>query len=146
MNIRSLTGFLAFSDPIANSAFSALRDLVRAARDEFGKAGFPIQTARVATQPVPEIAPRNLPQFARDLEAACKANSIDYASLGAVRADHRLAPLDLIEDIPAALQATENVFASVQIASRESGINLRAVSAAARVIHSLAHSTPDGLG
>ncbi len=146
VNIRSLTGFLALSDPIADSAFHALRDLVRAARDEFGKAGFPIQTARVATQPVPEIAPRDLTQFARDLEAACKANGIDYASLGAVRADHRLAPLDLIEDIPAALQATENVFASVQIASRESGINLRAVSAAARVIHSLAHSIPDGLG
>ncbi len=146
MNIRALTGFLSLADPIPESTFAGLRDLVRAARGEFAAAGFPIQTARVATQPVPEIAPRDLTQFARDLEAACKANGIDYAALGAARADHRLAPLDLIDEIPAALQATENIFASVQIASRESGINLRAVSAAARVIRALADSTPDGFG
>ncbi len=146
MNIRSLTGFLALADPITDAAFHPLRDLVRAARDEFGNAGMPIQTARVATQPVPEIAPRDLTQFARDLEAACQAHGIDYASLGAARADHRLAPLDLLDEIPAALRATENVFASVQIASRASGINLRAVSAAARAIHALANSTPDGFG
>ncbi|MDE3087918.1 MAG: DUF711 family protein [Chloroflexota bacterium] len=146
MNIRSITGFFSLSDSFPESAFHPLRDLVRAARAEFARAGFPIQTARVATQPVPEIAPRDLAQFARALEAACKANGIDYAALGAPRADHRLAPLDLIDEIPAALLATENVFASVQIASHESGINLRAVDATARVIRKMADSTPDGFG
>lgn len=146
MNIRSLTGLLSLSDPIPDSAFHDLSQLVRAAREEFAQAGFPIQTARVATQPFPEIAPRDLTQFARDLEAASKANGIDYASLGAVRGDHRLAPLDIIEEIPAALRATENVFASVQVASRENGINLRAVTAAARVIREIAATTKDGFG
>ena len=146
MNIRSITGFLSLADPIPDSAFQGLSDLARAARDEFAQAGFPIQTARVATQPFPEVAPRDLMQFARDLEAASKANGIDYASLGAVRGDHRLAPLDVIEEIPAALRATENVFASVQVASRENGINLRAVSAAARAIREIASTTQDGFG
>ncbi len=146
MNIRSITGFLSLTDPIPDLAFRGLSDLVRAARVEFVQAGFPIQTARVATQPIPEIAPRDLTQFARGLQAACEANGIDYAALGAVRADHRLAPLDLVEEIPAALQASENVFASVQVASRESGINLRAVLATARVIRALAGATADGFG
>jgi uncharacterized protein (UPF0210 family) len=146
MNIRSLTGFLSLADPIPDSAFHGLSDLVRAARSAFAQAGWPIQTARVATQPIPEIAPRDLTQFARELQAASQANGIDYASLGTVRGDHRLAPLDLVEEIPAALRATENVFASVQIASRENGINLRAVSAAARTIREIASTTQDGFG
>ena len=146
MNLRSITGFLSLADPIPDSVFRGLSDLARAAREEFAQAGFPIQTARVATQPIPEISPRDLTQFARDLEAASKANDIDYASLGAVRGDHRLAPLDVVEEIPAALRATESVFASVQIASRENGINLRAVAAAARAIREIANTTPDGFG
>lgn len=146
MNIRSITGFLSLMDPLPDSSLHALRDLARAARDDFSRAGFPIQTARVATQPISEIAPRDLVQFARALQTACQANEIDYASLGAPRADRRLAPLDLIDAIPAALAATETVFASVQIASRESGINLRAVDATARVIRALADSIPDGFG
>ena len=166
MNIRSLTGFLALADPIPHSAFQRLSDLVGAARVEFAQAGLPIQTARVATQPISEIAPHDLTRFARDLQAACTAHGIDYASLGAVAADPgslspggstppgearrsetaSRAPLDLIEEIPSALRATEDIFASVQIATRENGINLRAVTAAARVIHSLANSTPDGFG
>ncbi len=141
MNIRSITGFVSLADPIHESDFRALRDLVRAARDDFARAGYPIQTARVATQSIADIAPRDLIQFARDLQAAFKTNEIDYAALGAVHGDH-----PLVDAIPAALAATESVFASVHIASRVYGINLRAASAAARVIHTVAHSTPDGFG
>ena len=149
MNIRSITGFLALADPISDDAFCALRDLVRAARDDFARAGFPIQTARVATQlidslrslQVSGIAPRDLARFACDLEAACKANEIDYASLGALPGDH-----PLVDAIPAAITATENVFTSAHIASRNDGISLTAISAAARVIRKLADSTPAGFG
>lgn len=146
MNIRSLTGFLSLSDPLPASALKPLQDLVAAGRENFAKAGFPVQTARVATQPIPEIAPRDLTQFALDLQAAAQVAGIQYASLGAPRADHRLAPLDLIDEIPAALAATENVFGSVQIASHENGINLGAVMATARAIRALADLKPDGFG
>jgi hypothetical protein len=146
VNIRSITGFLSLADPIRENDLRALRDLARAARQEFPRAGFAIQTARVATQPIPEIAPSDLTQFARDFQAAAQANGIDYAALGSARADHRLAPLELLDALPAALAATENVFASVQVASRENGINLRALWAAARVIRAVADTTPDGFG
>lgn len=146
MDIRSLTGFLSLVDPLSSSALEPMHDLARAARAEFPAAGFPLQTVRLATQPITEIAPRDLTRFARDLEAACKANEIDYAALGAPRADQRHAPLDLIDDIPAALAGTENIFASVQIASLEYGINLRAVHSAARAIRALSNLIPDGFG
>lgn len=146
MNNRSITGFLSLAHPLPDSPFRVLGDLTRAAREDFSRAGFPIQTARVATQAISEIAPHDLVQFARDLEAACKANGIDYAALGAIQAHWKDASLDLIDAIPAALAATENIFASVQVASHDNGINLRAVDAAARVIRKLANSTPEGFG
>ncbi|MBI4786917.1 MAG: DUF711 family protein [Chloroflexi bacterium] len=146
MNIRSITGFLSLADPPAASALQPFGDLVQQARDDFARAGLPIQTARLATQPIPEIAPRDLTQFARELQAAAQAHGLDYVSLGAPRADHRLAPLEVIDAIPAALAATENVFGSVQFASHENGINLRAVMATARALRALSDLKPDGFG
>lgn len=146
MNIRSVTGFQSLIDPLPPSVFQDLRRLFEQARADFGRAGFPVQTTRVATQPFPEIAPRDLAAFARALVDACKANGIDYPALGGARADHRLAPLDLLEDLPAALAVSDSIFAAVQVASRENGINLRAVDATARVIRRLADAFPDGFG
>lgn len=146
MDIRSLTGFLTLSDPLVDSALDPLRDLVRAARTEFPQAGFGLATARLATQPIPELDPRDLTAFARALESAARERGIEYVSLGAARADHRLAPLDLLDEIPTALAATENVFASVQLASAENGISLRAVHATGRVMRTLADKVPDGFG
>ena len=141
MNIRSLTGFLPLADPVHDSDLRALRDFVGAARADFARADFPIQTARVAMQPLADIAPHDLTRFARDVQAACRTNAIDYASLGALPGDH-----PLVEAIPAALAATESVFASAHIASRDDGVNLIAISNAARVIRQLADSTADGFG
>ncbi len=141
MNIRSLTGFLSLADPIHDSDLRALRDLVDAARADFARADLPIQTARVALPALAQTAPRDLTRFARALQTACRANAIDYAALGALPGDH-----PLVEAIPTALAATESVFCSAHIASRDDGINLAAISNAARVIRALADSTADGFG
>ncbi|MCI0477166.1 MAG: DUF711 family protein, partial [Anaerolineales bacterium] len=141
MNIRSLTGFLPLADPIRDSDLRALCDLVTAARADFARADFPIQTARVAIQSLAHRAPRDLTRAARALASACQANAIDYASLGALDGDH-----PLVAEIPAALAATENNFASAHIASRDGGIHLTAITNAARVIRQLADSTQDGFG
>jgi uncharacterized protein (UPF0210 family) len=146
MNIRSITGFLSLTDPISPSSLRALGDLVQVAREDFSRVGLPVQTARVATQPLAAIAPRHLTQFARDLEGASRAHGLDYAALGTLSADSARATLDLIDAIPATLATTESIFASVQVASREHGINLRAIRAAARAIRQIADLTADGFG
>ncbi|MBM3127138.1 MAG: DUF711 family protein [Chloroflexi bacterium] len=136
MNIRSITGFLPSADPIRDSDLRALRDLVAAAR-----AALPIQTARVALQFPATLTPDALTRDARDLARACQSNAIDYASLGALDGEH-----PLVAALPAALCATENIFASAHIASRDAGINFTAITNAARVIRQLADSTQDGFG
>ncbi len=141
MNIRSLTGFLSISESIQSSDLRAFRDLARAAREEFASADFPIQTTRVATQSIADIAPRNLPRFARELESACQANEINYVSMGALPGDHVLT-----EYLAEALAATENVFGTAHITARAGGINLKAITSAARVVCQLARSTADGFG
>ncbi len=141
MNIRSLTGFISFTDPVQDSALRALGDLIAAARVDFASAGCPMQTARIATQPISDLAPRDLVAFARDAKRAAETIGVDYVSLGAPPGDHPIAQV-----IPAAIAATENVFGSMRIASRADGINLAAVSATARVMRALADVMPDGFG
>jgi uncharacterized protein (UPF0210 family) len=166
LNIRSITSFVSLVDPAADSAskpsvpaaqgaapdaqraaldaqraaLDAPAALTRAAREEFTRAGYPVQTARVATQPLSAIAPLDLVQFARTVGEACSRVGIDYVSLGALPGDHPLA-----SSIPAAIAATENVFASVHIASRNT-VDLRAVAAAAGIVHSISASTANGFG
>ncbi len=141
MNLRSLTGFLSLSDPLDDSPIRSFAKLIDVGRDEFTRAGFPLQTTRIATQPISDVKPRDLSRFARDIEAACKSSGIDYAALGAPNGDDKLA-----DAIPPALVATENVFASVQIASREHGISFGAIQGAARIIRQLTDAIPDGFG
>jgi uncharacterized protein (UPF0210 family) len=132
MNIRSITGFLTFHD----ADVRALRDLVAAAR-----AALPIQTARLALAAPTHLAPNDLPRYARELQAACRAYALDYASLGALPGEH-----PLVAALPTALAATENIFAAAHIASSAEGIHSTALTNAARVIRQLADATPDGFG
>lgn len=146
MNIRSVTGFVPFANSISDSTLHALHDLSRAARARFTEAGFPVQTVRVAGPSLNHVAPKRLTTWARELESAFRANGVDYISLGALLADTQDTPLALAAEIPNALASTENVFASMQVASRQNGIHLRAIKSAAHIIRQLADKTADGFG
>jgi uncharacterized protein (UPF0210 family) len=134
MNIRSLTAFLA-RDALDETHFRALGDLVTAAR-----AALPIQTARVALAAPPPLPLSDLMRWARDLYARCQARGIDYVSLGMLSDAARL------EEIAPLLSATENVFASAQIATRARELDLGAIRRVARVMRHLAETTPQGFG
>jgi hypothetical protein len=141
MNIRSVTGFLKLSDPLHPSDLEPFRQLVHLARQEFAQAGFPVQTTRVATSSLVQIAPRDPLQFALTLEHVATASEINYVALGTIPGDH-----PWMSALPAILSATQTVFASAHIASRTEGINLVAIANAAQVIRALAESTPAGFG
>jgi uncharacterized protein (UPF0210 family) len=146
MNIRSVTGLVNLDDSISDSTLYALRDLSRAARARFTEAGFPVQTVRVAGQSLNHVAPQRLASWARELEAAFRANGVDYISLGALLADTPNTSLTLASEISNALASTENVFASMQVASRQNGISFTAIKSAAHVVRQLADKTADGFG
>jgi len=151
MEIRSVTCFLEQSWPLDETLLARAGALGRAAREAFARAGLPVQTLRLATQPFPELLasrpPRTAIALARALEAACCAHALDYCSLGPVAAQ---GPGDgmarWIEVIPQLIQATERVFTSVQVATRRGGIDPEAIGHTAWAIKGISEGAEKGLG
>jgi uncharacterized protein (UPF0210 family) len=146
--IRSITTFVTLDDQLTDAPLRAAGEFSLAARTAFNAQGLTVQTTRLATQPLAQIfralpASGSLADFARALEAKIRAQDIQYAALGLVRADD---PPELAATIPAALAATENIFASIEIADHARGLDFRAINSAAQVMRTLADLLPDGFG
>ncbi len=140
MRIRSLTCFVNVDETLGAGVLERAGDLVRAARVEIPRAGHALQTARLAVQPLDRILNRLDPvSFATAFEARYLRLGLDYGALLA-RTGEQAA------HIPAMLRATDSLFASLRIASRERSVDLNAIRAAARVIYEVADTTPDGFG
>jgi uncharacterized protein (UPF0210 family) len=151
VEIRSVTCFVEQSWPLDKGLLARVGALGLAARESFSRAGVPVQTVRLATQPFPEVLTGHPPEtaltLATSLQAACSARSLDYCSIGSVlpqRPGVEMAPW--IDVIPRCIQATERVFASVQVATREAGIVPEAVERAAGAISRIAAETDLGFG
>jgi uncharacterized protein len=144
MNIRSITFFLNPNYPSRRDALGKAKSFLEAARPAFETSGFPVQTARLATVPFPQLDPNwvasRAPGTAQELERAAKEAGYDYLSLGpAVPA----AP-GSFEVIPEILAVTESAFLSGRMASGGEGISLPAVKACAKIIQQAASISPDG--
>jgi uncharacterized protein (UPF0210 family) len=146
MNIRSVTCFIkASAAPGQADLVDAAGQLAREARIALEGAGFPVQTTRLATQPLSWL-PVDPAQLAPDLWTQCAEAGFDYLSLGPVLADAIGADLSLLDSIPDLIQATETVFASVLVATRDTGPNLKAIRRAAEIVRAIAHTTDQGFG
>jgi uncharacterized protein (UPF0210 family) len=154
MNIRSVTCFVNVAGTETQTGIiSAAGQLVGDARVALEAAGFPVQTARLATQPLSHL-PGDPRQLAADLWPLCAEAGFEYLSLGPVLADspdadpsspsgQSLSRLALIPDL---IRATESVFASVLVARRGEGIHLGAIRRTAKIVHEIAHTTAQGFG
>jgi uncharacterized protein (UPF0210 family) len=145
MNVRSVTAFIDVTHPLEAGAIAAIGDVLRTAREALNEAGFAVQTTRLAAQPFPaalsEAGPGKVVDLAKDLEAIAFVHEIDYISLGVARMDD---PPAFVEAIPDALGATENVFAGIEIANRDTGLRLPRIRRAAEVIRRVSVLTDDG--
>jgi hypothetical protein len=144
MNVRAVTGFFDPGWPLDRERVAGISTCLIAARDALQEIGFEIQSLRLATPPPAEMENRvpssELPEFARQLEAECFVQGIDYVALGpALPGD-----LEAYTVIPDVLAATGNVFASGLYADMEGGLSLPAAQACANVIHNTATISPDG--
>ena len=140
MKIRSVTCFVTVDETLSSELLRQAGELAQTARRIAPLGGYDVQTTRLAVQPLHKIL-RVIPpvEFARSFEHAWQQVGFDYGAL-AVETDV------LFDHVSGMVRGTENLFASVRIASRAEGINLLAVQAAAHVIHDLAETTEDGLG
>lgn len=148
MNIRSVTCFVNVDETPDAPILPRAGELARAARELYSQAGIPVQTLRVATQPLNRFihAPAGLLSFVQGFERSCSTCGLEFRCLGAIEGAAETADLGLLDGLAAAIDSTENVFAAVQVATRTGGINLRSIYKTARVMRTLADTTPKGTG
>lgn len=146
MNIRTITCFVDPGYPIDDARLATAGQVAADLRSALHEAGYNVQTVRLAITPFPKVLgahPEHVTQLALDLEAACFVHKLDYATLGPAR------PADgpaFYEALPAAIGATEHVFAAASLAEPGGALSLPAARWAADVIRRCATLSPDGFG
>lgn len=150
MNIRSITCFINLDDAAPDTSAKAIHQagqVAGLAKDALQQAGFPVQTTRLATQPLTDLPADPLALIA-GLWAACRAAGFEYLSLGPVLAgpDASDPSLERIDLIPELIRTCEGVFAGVLVARRDRGIHLEAIRRTARIVREIAHTTELGFG
>lgn len=145
MRIRSITAFADVTYPFEAGAMQEIGQALQTVKEGLVEAGFDVQTTRFATQPFPavlnQVGPHRAADLAKDLEAIGFVHEIDFMALGPVRLSD---PTTYIESMADVFEATENVFASVEVASRSDGINLPRIRRTAELIRRVSTITDDG--
>ncbi len=146
MKIRSITYFTNIGWPIKEEKVNEAGLFLFAAKNEFEKAGFEVQTTRLATTPFPTILGTDLigllPRMAQKLDGMLASHSIDFASLGPATYDVPES-YELVSD---AISVTQNIFFSGVIADHQSGVHLRHLRSAAKLILDNSKASKDGFG
>jgi uncharacterized protein (UPF0210 family) len=146
MQIRTITYFVDPGFPLVDERIAAAGRVGAEVKASLAEAGYSVQTVRLALPPFGHVLngdASRLSQMALDLESICFVHKIDYACLGPARpADGAAA----YQAIPAAIAATERVFAAASIAEPTGGVHLPAVRWAAEVIRRCGEISPDGFG
>ncbi|GAB4569056.1 MAG: hypothetical protein Kow0077_00950 [Anaerolineae bacterium] len=145
MKIRSVTVLTDVSVDEPELALAQAANFLHGAVPVFERAGFPVQTRRVATQPFPRLLEKAGPgltvSFSMAVQDLIKTYGIDYASLGPVCATD---DPDYLEAIPALIGATETVFAAIDLTAG-GAIDLPFARRAADAIRRVSTLTEDGL-
>jgi hypothetical protein len=142
VNVRSITCFVNAGDEEALKAAGVLAGEARAALES---SGLPVQTARLATQPLSQLGGDPL-SWAAQLWPDCAAAGFEYLSLGPIEAAARDSELAQIDRLPELIRRTDSVFAGVLIANREEGVNLAALSRTAAAVREIGRTTALGFG
>jgi uncharacterized protein (UPF0210 family) len=145
MRIRSITAFTDISYPLESGAITALGEALGEARAALQAAGLEVQSLRLATQPFPEAlaetGPGGAGDLAQDIQALAFVHELDYISLGPVRLSD---PAAFVEAMPAIFETTENVFATVTIATPAEGASLPRIRRTADLIRRVSRIGEDG--
>lgn len=144
MKIRSITYFFDPEFPFNLSKLDHAGKFNPISKRLVEKAGYEVQTSRLATIPFPtlfdSLSDQEIISASQDFEKHAAQAGYDFSSLGPAL----LISPEKYSLIPQIIDATENIFLSAEIATREIGLSLRAVRACAEIIHALAPQDPNG--
>ncbi|HEU5368905.1 MAG TPA: DUF711 family protein [Ktedonobacterales bacterium] len=148
--MRTMTLGVGALHPLAAETFDLIGPVLAMAQAEFERAGYEVQSARIALRPVfidlAEWSARELLEYCGYLQQLCQAHQISYCSIGHIPANAPDADLRRISLLSDVLTMNPALSASVQIASTGVGLRVDAALPAARVICDLARQTNEGLG
>jgi uncharacterized protein len=146
MKIRSVTCFLQVEDLAeAENQVRAAGRLAREAQSALEGSGLPVQTLRLATQPL-SLLPGDLLCLARILQPLAEDAGFAYLSLGPVLADRPEADLRPLERLAELIATHESIFVGALVARAGSGIHLGAIRRLATAVLEIGHSTDLGFG
>jgi uncharacterized protein (UPF0210 family) len=145
--VRTVTAFVRLDRSSYREQVSNVLKMLRAAKAEFTKAGYEVETIRITSQPFPEItkgltADQALAFFQEYDRLAQKEGFTPDIGAAMVRDSDDPAQADLLARI---IAGTETINGFIVVAD-DSGIHWNGIRAAVRVIQSLAGSTPHSEG
>src|ERR1051326_4556844 len=145
--IRTVTAFVRINRENYRQQIAAALTMLRAAKDEFTKAGYEVETIRITTQPFPEIIKGLSAQQALDFfheydQLAQKEGFTPEIGPAMSKDSDDPANADLLAKI---IATTQNINGFIVVAD-EAGIHWNAVRAAARVNKYLEENTTHSEG
>lgn len=140
MKIRSITVFCQPSFPINRLLLQKVGIFANHARKLYKDAGYPVQSLRLATPPFESfIAPVDLGVASQSYAIEAHADGFNYISLGPISATSR----DWAY-LPQAIKASDKVFVSGQLTTKDGQVSLSAAKACAQTIVDLSTLEPNG--
>ncbi|MGD8538066.1 MAG: DUF711 family protein [Candidatus Aminicenantes bacterium] len=139
MKIRTITTGFNLTCPLHEKKIQRIASFTREARSEFEKAGFEVQTVRVATQPWEEYysSRRQIVDLAQRLENLTRKHGIDYFNMGTTR---EVKNMSLVYEL---IKNTTCGFCTVLVNDAKT-INIDAAREAAKIIKKLSVLDADG--
>lgn len=146
MKIRSVTAFVNLSLTEPELGLAQAANFLHNAVPVFEKAGFAVQTRRVASQPFPRIlapiGPQAAVPYATRVAELAQSYGIDYVALGPV---HTSDDPEYLDAIPAMIAATDSLFFAVTLGDPVHGVDLALARRTAAVIQRVSQLSDDGL-
>ena len=145
--IRTVTAFVRLDRPNYRQQITNALTMLRAAKAEFTKAGYEVETIRITTQPFPEIVKGLSAQQALDFyrdydQLAQKEGFAPEIGPAMIKDSDDPAQADLLAKIIAGTQSINGFI----VVADDSGIHWNAIRAAARVNKYLEENTPHSEG
>ncbi len=141
MRIRSITNFIHPRWPISELILQKAGIFSRHAKATFEKAGFPVQTVRLATPPYHQfLDPEDYLNAVNRLSVLAHSEGFEYVSFGPAAPGN----LESYEVIPGMLSNSSMLFLGGHLTTPEGKISLPAVRACAEVIHNVVPLEKDG--
>ncbi len=144
MKVRSIT---LFYNPTTDSDYQTLDSIAEftcRVKNALLRAGFDVQSTRLATTPFPLVLKEQKIQqavdFAIRMENAANARGFNYLAIGPAMLSHPQS-YQMVQPI---LASTQNTFLCAEIASNKTGISLKAIKSCANIIKDASTITADG--